>query len=411
MIRRLLKSREEVQEVEPTGFDSFDLRLGDLMRGERATLGKSLLDVQRELRIRASYIAAIENCDMTAFDTPGFVAGYVRSYARYLGMDPDKAFAAFCAESGFEPVHGLSPEARRKPEVKAAPVGDPLANPNASFVPPTETIFDQIEPGAIGSFAVLIALVGVLGYGGWSVLREIQRVDFAPVEQPLGVTDTLEGLGNAGSLAEAAGAGTEMRAPAATEMADRIYRPRTLDVPVLVARDGPISTLDPNEVGALAEVANSVAPAVPAVGPNAIDAAVAEAVGVPADGVQVFGPQAPEVAIFAVRPSWVRVQAADGSVLFEKILDACERYVLPSLETAPVLRTGNAGSVYFAVNGKAFGPAGKGASVAKNVSLGSDAIAEAYPEADPEADADLARFVAAAGNAGLNYVPAAICGP
>lgn len=67
------------------GFDDFDLRLGDVMRGERATLGKSLLDVQRELKVKASYIAAIENSDPTAFETQGFVAGYVRSYARYLG--------------------------------------------------------------------------------------------------------------------------------------------------------------------------------------------------------------------------------------------------------------------------------------------------------------------------------------
>lgn len=50
----------------PPGFDDPDIRLGDLMRGERATLGKSLLDVQRELRIRASYVAAIENCDISA---------------------------------------------------------------------------------------------------------------------------------------------------------------------------------------------------------------------------------------------------------------------------------------------------------------------------------------------------------
>ncbi len=71
--------------------------LGDLMRGERATLGKSLLDVQRELRIKASYIAAIENSDPDAFDTPGFIAGYVRSYARYLNMDPDQAFRLFAA--------------------------------------------------------------------------------------------------------------------------------------------------------------------------------------------------------------------------------------------------------------------------------------------------------------------------
>ena len=41
------------------GYDSFELRLGDEMRGERATQGKSLMDVQRELRIKASYIAAI----------------------------------------------------------------------------------------------------------------------------------------------------------------------------------------------------------------------------------------------------------------------------------------------------------------------------------------------------------------
>ena len=67
------------EHVEPQGFDAFELRLGDIMRGERATLGKSLLDVQRELRIKASYIAAIENADPDAFDTPGFIAGYVRS--------------------------------------------------------------------------------------------------------------------------------------------------------------------------------------------------------------------------------------------------------------------------------------------------------------------------------------------
>ena len=39
--------------VAAPGFDDFEMRLGDMMRGERATIGKSLLDVQRELRIRA----------------------------------------------------------------------------------------------------------------------------------------------------------------------------------------------------------------------------------------------------------------------------------------------------------------------------------------------------------------------
>ena len=79
MIRRRGAPKiEPVEDVteKPRGFDDYEVRLGDVMRGERATLGKSLLDVQRELKIKATYIAAIENSDPTAFETPGFVAGY-----------------------------------------------------------------------------------------------------------------------------------------------------------------------------------------------------------------------------------------------------------------------------------------------------------------------------------------------
>ena len=110
MIGRRFTRKAEVEEVEARGFDAFELRLGDVMRGERATLGKSLLDVERELRIKATYVAAIENADPSSFDTPGFIPGYVRSYARYLGMDPDHAFKAFCTESGFSIAHGMSAE-------------------------------------------------------------------------------------------------------------------------------------------------------------------------------------------------------------------------------------------------------------------------------------------------------------
>src|SRR5688500_18994138 len=101
MIGRGYLRTKVAEESDSKGFDAFELRLGDLMRGEWATMGKSLLDVQRELKIKAAYIAAIENADPSAFDTPGFIAGYVRSYARYLNMDPDWAFETFCRESGF----------------------------------------------------------------------------------------------------------------------------------------------------------------------------------------------------------------------------------------------------------------------------------------------------------------------
>ena len=407
MIRRWVTPRITDEGVEPSGFDSFDLRLGDIMRGERATLGKSLLDVQNELRIKAAYIAAIENCDMKVFDTPSFIAGYVPSYARYLDMDPEWAFAAFCRESGFQPTHGLAPAARARAEkanrtTSRSRDADPFAN--AAFVPQPASIFDGIEPGAVGSVAVLVALIGVLGFGGYGVLREIQKVDFAPVEQSIGVLEDLPGLGGPEAGADGTGLGTTLAGgdavtPPTTEALDRLYRPQTLDVPVLIARDGPISTLDPAEVGVLADAGGAEEEA----GfDTAVETAIAAALGetarppVPEGGVQVYGPDAPEVAIFAVRPSWVRVRAADGSVILEKILDAGERYVLPKLEAAPTLHSGNSGSVYFAVNGTAYGPAGDGASVVKNVVLAPDALTGVYAMADPDADAALADFVAVA---------------
>ena len=49
-------------------------------------------------------------------------------------------------------------------------------------------------------------------------------------------------------------------------------------------------------------------------------AAVAEALGTGGSDVQVVASAQPGVEILAVRPSWVRVSSADGTVLFEKIL-------------------------------------------------------------------------------------------
>ncbi|MDZ4094074.1 MAG: DUF4115 domain-containing protein [Paracoccaceae bacterium] len=378
----------------PKGFDDFELRLGDVMRGERATLGKSLLDVQRELKIKATYIAAIENCDISAFETQGFVAGYVRSYARYLGMEADWAFERFCLEANFVVAHGMSAAASSAgiTAVRSragAEFRDPLANPNAIFVPRTESAFARIEPGAVGSVLVLIALIGAIGYGGWSVLQEVQRVQLAPVDQAPTVVAEIDPLGNVAGVAPLVRSAPEETTvvagaePAArNELMDRLYRPQALDVPVLVARDGPISAIDPRRGGSInADDGASVA---------SLDQTVVES------AVQVVAEASPEVELLAVRPSWVRVSSADGTVLFEKILDAGERYVVPQMEAPALLRAGNSGSVYFAVKGQTYGPAAPGAQVVKNIALSPEALTNAYALADLTGDADLASMVAVA---------------
>ena len=389
----------------PKGFDDFELRLGDVMRGERATLGKSLLDVQRELKIKATYIAAIENCDLSAFESQGFVSGYVRSYARYLGMDPDAAFARFCKEANFEVAHGMSAAAAPATITAArarasAPTEfrDPLANPNALFVPRHESWLSRVEPGAVGSLLVLMALIGALGYGGWSVLREVQRVQLAPVDAAPLVVAEVDPLTTVRPLAPGEPVTAEQIAahdpapqPGSPELLNRLRRPEALDVPVFVSRDGPIAAIDPRQIGTFAGqgvAVEAVAQAAGAAAGAGLDPAAPLA-----DQIQVVADAKPGVEILAVRPSWVRVSAADGAVLFEKILEAGERYEVPALEQAAVLRSGNAGSIYFLVNGQAYGPAAPGPQVVKNIALTEEALTGKYAAANLQDDADLARIV------------------
>lgn len=392
--------------AETTGFYDDDTRLGDIMRGERATKGKSLLDVQRELRIRASYVAAIENCDITAFDAPSFVSGYVRSYARYLGMDPDATFRRFCVESGFQPTHGMSASAAGpKPARRPSDPAEALANPKALFIPQPESFWSSVEPRAIGSLVVLIALIAGLGYGGWSVLQEVQRVNVTPGDDAPTVISDLDPV-QGGGLPQPEldqGEGVDLAASLPQpESLDRTYRPQILEAPVLTARDGPISAIDPGltqppapteavvaDNGTAGSVTLPVAPGLPpmAYGPQ-----------LPAEqlAVRTVAPDAPELELLAARPAWVRVTASDGTVLLEKIMDAGERFTLPSLEEPPQLRTGNSGAIYFAVNGRTYGPAAPGPQVVKNVELSANGVTAKYAFADLTADPELAQMISVA---------------
>lgn len=397
------------------GFDDYELKLGDLMRGERATLGKSLLDVQRELRIRAAFIAAIENCDVSAFDTPSFISGYVRSYARYLGMDPDWTFRRFCEESGFQPPHGMAPQASGpKPQRRPADVAEALAHPRTAFIPEPQSFWSKIEPRALGSLAVLCLLIVGLGYGGWAVLREVQKVNLTPVDRAPGVIAALDPAQDV-SLATPAGEGTDLAlALPQPETLDRVYRPQTLEVPVLTRRDTPIAAIDPGltEPAAPAEVATaaadpSAAPAT-AAGGDPVQGAILQAMqqgpqpATAAPGeVRTTASDVPEVELLAVRPAWVRVTSADGTVLLEKTMDAGERFALPKLEAPPVLRTGNSGAVYFAVGGQTYGPAAPGPQVVKNVELSPAALTAKYAAADLTKDPELASMIAVASAAPL----------
>jgi len=334
------------------GFDSFPLRLGDLMRGERATLGKSLLDVQRELRIKATYIAAIENCDVTAFQTQGFIAGYVRSYARYLGLDPEATYERFCTESGFGGVHpGVARNDLRKPRSSPGVISLAPEAPNPfggrfTLLPSGGGLMQRMSLSGISSILILAALILGIGYGAWAVLQDVQRVEFEPLDGRTIAADEPINLSP-----EERAADTDRRAAL-----DSLYRPKELDVPKMTPRDGPILTLNPDEIGAL--VADNG-------GKNARK--TAEMMATESPKVTELAP--PVVAVVARQPAWIRVSAADGTVLFERVLDSGESFELPRDSGVASLRAGNSSDVYLTIDGKAYGPVGTNSGVAKGVAL------------------------------------------
>ncbi len=379
------------------GFDDFEVRLGDLMRGERATLGKSLLDVQRELHIRATYIAAIEAGDLSAFEAASFVAGYVRSYARYLGMDPDWSYAKFCTETGFAISSDLqrsSPSLPRvgNPVVASGDFSQGLLSRTKMAAEP-DPFWQRLDPVALGSIAVMAFLIIGLGFGGWTVLREVQRVNLAPADQSPSVLSELDPVtsGAAPRMAvteEPALRVGEARAIVAANAQGvvRDYRPEALDTPVVVSRDGPIAAINPRVEDAPTDDSGIRSAIELALADAQTERLVPEAVRVTRDGP-------PEVEILAVRPSWVRVRAANGTVLFEKVLDAGERFKVPQSESPATLRAGNSGSVYMLVDGQPFGPTAPGAQVVDQIALSPDAVTERFTMADLSDDQALRAFV------------------
>lgn len=69
--------------------------LGERFRAAREARGLSLSDVSEQIRIRSVYLAAIEEDNWSAIGAPVYVRGFLRTYARFLGLDPEEVVATF----------------------------------------------------------------------------------------------------------------------------------------------------------------------------------------------------------------------------------------------------------------------------------------------------------------------------
>lgn len=400
------------------GFDQYEVKLGDEMRGERASLGKNLADVERELRIKSELIVAIEDCDAEPFPNPGLIPGYVRSYARYLGMDADDCYHRFCVESGFRSpmaLAGIGDAARiagDKPQISSQGIGaDNLAQSRFAAPAAPTRIGGPVSLGGLASVVALAGVVSGLGYGGYALLQEIQKIGIEPLpeapaivaEAPLIQAPAVDPA-LIMDVAQAETADTPLAGDSGSAIAA---------VPTMIVRDGPISAIDPATSGVLLHddrrdvdpmTSTALATAAPDF-PAEVRTAIREEQARRASSkweMPEFGPVetaakaagSGRIVVHAADTAWVRIRDEDSGVLFEGVMAPGDSFEVPERVRAASMRAGNAGGVFLIVDGAIYGPVGQPGKVVKDVSLSADDLLATVPVASRTA---LARLPESAG--------------
>jgi hypothetical protein len=204
-----------------------------------------------------------------------------------------------------------------------------------------------------------------LGYGGVTVLNEVQKVNLSPINQSPSVQSiSSTSIDENSFFNDFDSNNTNI---ASNSDLEEFYRPTELVLPLMTPRDGPISAIDPAISGVYVEDKNSV-----------ISESNQEDIIQVKKNPQVIEEDLPSVYVVAQKPAWVRIYEPNGNILFENILDTGQRYEVPQSAQTAMLRAGNSGSVYLMIDNNFYGPLGTATGVAKKVNLRAETILENY---------------------------------
>jgi cytoskeletal protein RodZ len=87
--------------------------LGEILREARESRGISLVEAERDTKIRQKYIAALEDDNLAVLPGPVYARGFLRNYASYLGLNPQEVIRLFDEQS--QPTRNKIRAARGQP--------------------------------------------------------------------------------------------------------------------------------------------------------------------------------------------------------------------------------------------------------------------------------------------------------
>ena len=338
---------------------------GERMQREREMRGVTLDEISVVTKIGTRSLKALEQEEFDKLPGGIFNKGFVRAYARYLGIDPDEAVADYLAA-----VEGRNRPAFESPTVAPIPPSDP--GPEFASVEEPESSYGGLV------FAAII-LVLAIAAGGWWILsgRGLSIDSIKKLVQKQNASDT-SSTAQKQQPAQTSGDATQNRSAA---------RPQT---PAPVQGRAPV----------LAEVnPGMLSPAAKAADERAAKAAAEKAAmektagNTPAElepEVTTSVSTVPEGAGFTVQlraaeETWVTV-TADGKQVAKGLLGPGEERSIRAGKRV-IVHLGNAAGVQVAFNGKPL-PALGGQGEVKTLAFGPNGR-EAYtpPVRPPESPA------------------------
>lgn len=90
---------QQIQPQEPDLDHYRDLSVGQILQRTREHYGQTILQVEVNLRIKASHLIAIEEGDVANLPGRVYAIGFVRAYAEYLGLNGDKIVHLFKSQT------------------------------------------------------------------------------------------------------------------------------------------------------------------------------------------------------------------------------------------------------------------------------------------------------------------------
>lgn len=94
-----MPNRADISKTAPLTKGAAEHHIGAELRARRLAMGQSPADVASALKIQESYIIAIEALNVSALPAIGYVLGFVRSYAGYVGLNGAGAVSRYKTDS------------------------------------------------------------------------------------------------------------------------------------------------------------------------------------------------------------------------------------------------------------------------------------------------------------------------